>query len=313
MTMLVTGASGFVGRALTARLVAEGRAIRVAARRRGEYNAPTVVIGDLAGDVDWSEAVEGVGTVVHLAGRAHILGREARSDSSSFLRVNVDATRSLAQASAAAGVRRLVFLSSAKVMGDESGALPFRESDTPDPVGLYAESKWLAEQAALEVARTTSLSVVILRSPLVYGPGVRANFLALLRAVDRGVPMPFGAVANVRSLIAVDNLVDALLACAADPSSSSEVYFAKDSEDLSTCALIRIMADALGRKARLVPVPPAALRFGARLLGRDDMLARLIGTFSIDATRISERLGWHPRISSAQAIGATARWYRGAA
>lgn len=312
MTMLVTGATGFVGRALTARLLAEGRAIRVAARRRGEYNAPTVVIGDLAGDVDWSEAVEGVDTVIHLAGRAHILGREARSDSS-FLRVNVDATRSLAQASAVAGVRRLVFLSSAKVMGDESGALPFRESDTPVPVGLYAESKWLAEQAALEVARTTSLSVVILRSPLVYGPGVRANFLALLRAVDRGVPMPFGAVANVRSLIAVDNLVDALLACAADPSSSSEVYFAKDSEDLSTCALIRIMADALGRKVRLVPVPPAALRFGARLLGRADMLARLIGTFSIDATRISERLGWHPRISSAQAIGATARWYKGAA
>jgi len=312
MTMLVTGASGFVGRALTARLLAEGRAIRVAARRPGESDAPTVMIGDLAGDVDWSEAVDGVDTVIHLAGRAHIQGREARS-ASSFLRVNVDATRSLARASAAAGVRRLVFLSSAKVMGDESGDLPFRESDTPDPVGLYAESKWLAEQAALEVARTTSLSLVVLRSPLAYGPGVRANFLALLRAVDRGIPMPFGAVTNARSLIAVDNLVDALLACASDSSSSSEVYFAKDREDLSTSALIRMMADSLGRSARLVSVPPAVLRFGARLVGRDEMLARLIGTFSIDATLIADRLGWRPRISSAQAIDATARWYRGAA
>jgi len=312
MTLLVTGASGFVGSALTARLIAEGRAIRLAARQPLERNTATIVIGDLAGDVDWSKAVDGVDTVLHLAGRAHIQGREARSDTS-FLRVNVEATRRLAQASAAAGVRRFVFLSSAKVMGDESGAAPFRESDTPHPVGEYATSKLLAEQAALDVAQTTSLSVVILRSPLVYGPGVRANFLALLRAVDRGIPLPFGAVRNARSLIAVDNLVDALLACAADTSSSSEVYFAKDSEDLSTSTLIRIIAKALGRKARLVPVPPTALRLGARLVGRQEMLARLIGTFSIDATRIAERLGWRPRMSSAQAIEATARWYRGAA
>ncbi len=136
MTILVTGASGFVGRALSAHLLAEGRAIRVATRQQRECNAPTVVIGDLGGDVDWSAAVDGVDTVVHLAGRAHILGREARSDNS-FLHVNVEATRRLAQASAAAGVRRLVFLSSAKVMGDESGTLPFRESDTPHPVGPY--------------------------------------------------------------------------------------------------------------------------------------------------------------------------------
>ena len=312
MTILVTGASGFVGRALTARLLAEGRAIRVAARRPGTGAAPTVMVGDLAGDVDWSAAVNGVDTVLHLAGRAHILGREVSSDTS-FLRVNVDATRSLAKAAAAAGVRRFVFLSSAKVMGDESGEVPFRESDTPHPVGPYAQSKLLAEQAALEVARATSLSVVILRSPLVYGPGVRANFLALLRAVDRGIPLPFGSVRNVRSLIAVDNLVDALLACVGAPSSESDVYFAKDSEDLSTAALIRVIANALGCKARLVPVPPGVLRFGARLVGRDDMLARLIGTFSIDATRITERLGWRPPISSERAMDATVRWYRGAA
>jgi len=312
LTILVTGASGFIGSALTARLLAEGRAFRVTARRAGESDAPTVVIGDLVGDVDWSRAVDGVDTVLHLAGRAHILGREARSDSS-FMRVNVEQTSRLARASAAAGVRRFVFLSSAKVMGDESGAIPFRESDTPRPVGPYATSKLLAEQAALDVARTSSLSVIVLRSPLVYGPGVRANFLALLRAVDRGFPLPFGAVVNARSLIAVDNLVEVLLACAADSSSSSAVYFAKDREDLSTSALIRMMADSLGRSARLVSVPPAVLRFGARLVGRDEMLARLIGTFSIDATLIADRLGWRPRISSAQAIDATARWYRGAA
>jgi UDP-glucose 4-epimerase len=197
-------------------------------------------------------------------------------------------------------------------MGDESGASPFRETDAPHPVGPYATSKWLAEQAALEVARTSSLSVVVLRSPLVYGPRVRANFLALMRAVDRGLPLPFGAVRNVRSLIAVDNLVDALLECAADPSSSSDIYFAKDAEDLSTSALIRAIAKALGREARLVPIPPAALRFGARLVGREEMMARLIGTFAIDATRITERLGWRPRVSSEQAIAAVARWYRGA-
>lgn len=311
MTVLVTGASGFVGRALTTRLLAEGRAVRVAAREAGKFNAPTVVVGDLAGDVDWSAAVAGIDTVLHLAGRAHILGREARADSS-FLHVNVDATKSLVQASAAAGVRRLVFLSSAKVMGDESGAQPFRESDTPHPVGPYATSKLLGEQAATQAARDTLLSVIVLRSPLVYGPGVRANFLALLRAVDRGYPLPFASVMNARSMIAIDNLVDALLACADSPAASSDVYFAKDGEDLSTPDLVRAMAVALGRKARLVSIPPAMLRLGARLVGREEMISRLIGSFAIDATRIEQRLGWRPTVSSAEAIDATARWYRGA-
>ncbi len=312
--MLVTGASGFIGTALTQRLLAEGRPFRIASRRPGSANAPAVVVGDLSGEVDWSAALEDVDTVLHLAGRAHITGREAKSDTA-FFRVNVDATKRLALASAAAGVRRFVFLSSAKVMGDESGALPFRESDTPHPIGPYGTSKLLAEQAALEVGRSTSLSVVILRSPLVYGPGVRANFLSLLRAVDHGYPLPFGAVRNSRSMIAVENLVDALLSCATDPSinSSSEVYFVKDDDDLSTPELIRIMADALGRKPRLVSIPPGALRLGARIIGRQDMMNRLIGTFSVDATRISEHLGWLPRVSSADGIDATVRWYRKAA
>jgi nucleoside-diphosphate-sugar epimerase len=309
--MLLTGASGFVGTALTERLLREGRAIRIASRRPGA-KAPTVIIGDLAGDVDWSAALEGVDTVLHLAGRAHIIGREARSDGS-FHRVNVDATRGLAVAAAGAGVRRLVFLSSAKVMGDESGPHPFVETDTPHPIGPYATSKWQAEQELLDVAQTTSLSVVILRSPLVYGPGVRANFLALVRAVDRGIPLPFAAVRNSRSLIAVDNLVDALLTCAVAPSATSEVYFARDSEDLSTPALIRLIAESLGRKPRLLPIPTRALWLGARLVGCGDVLTRLIGTFSVDPTRITQRLGWHPKVSSADAIAATVRWYKGAA
>jgi nucleoside-diphosphate-sugar epimerase len=310
--MLVTGASGFVGTALTERLLREGRAFRIASRQPSAI-APTVVIGDLASGVDWSAALDGVDTVLHLAGRAHIIGQEARSSDSSFHRVNVDATKRLALACAGTGVRRLVFLSSAKVMGDESGPHPFVETDSPHPIGPYAISKWQAEQALLEVAQSTRLSVVILRSPLVYGPGVRANFLALLRAVDRGIPLPFAAVRNLRSLIALENLVDALLTCSVAPSATSEVYFARDSEDLSTPALIRLIADSLGRRPRLLPIPTRALRLCARLVGRDEMLTRLIGTFSVDPTRITERLGWHPKVSSADAIDATVRWYRGAA
>lgn len=315
MTILVTGATGFVGRVLVARLADEGRTFRVASRRASaepaQSRAPEIVVGDLAQPVDWGPALDGVDTVLHLAGRAHVLGREAQSDDS-FMRVNVDATRDLARAAAAAGVRRFVFLSSAKVMGEESSATGFRETDTPHPVGPYATSKLLAERAALDVARDTGLSVVVVRSPLVYGPGVRANFLALIRAVDRGIPLPFGAVNNARSVIAVDNLVDALLACADAPRPKSDVYFAKDEPDLSTPDLIRAIAHALRRPARLIPIPPALLRLGGRILGRDDTMVRLIGTSVVDSSRIRADLAWHPPLSSTAALDATIRWYRSA-
>jgi UDP-glucose 4-epimerase len=198
-------------------------------------------------------------------------------------------------------------------MGDESGERPFRESDPPHPVGPYATSKLLAEHAVLEVATSTSLSVVILRSPLVYGPGVRANFLALMRVVDREYPLPFGAISNARSLIALDNLVDALLACGAQHDTSSEIYFAKDRQDFSIGSLIRALANALDRKARLIPVPPSVLRFAATLIGQGETLTSLIGNFAVDSTRITEKLGWRPPVSSGQALDATARWYRASA
>lgn len=309
MTILVTGGTGFIGRALASRLLAENVPTRFAVRHPTINFPRAVVVGDLARSVNWAPALEGIHTVMHLAGHAHVLGRTSGIHES-FFRVNVEASRRLAQAAGAAGVRRVIFLSSAKVMGDESAAHSFSERDIPRPKGPYANSKLMAEQAILEAARGTQLSVTIIRAPMVYGPGVRANFLSLLRAVDRRLPLPFGAINNARSLIGVENLVDALLVCARTSSSETETFFVKDKEDLSTCELIRMIAEALGRNVHLMSVPPTVFRLAARIVGRRDLLTRLLGSFTVDSTCILETLGWSPPVSTSTALALTARWYR---
>lgn len=297
MKLLVTGANGFVGRALASQLGDRGRAV-VGAVRNDSRDLPAgttrVVVGDLMPDTDWRAALGGIDVVVHLAARVHVMHDSVADPLAEFRRVNVEATRSLARQSAAAGVARFVFLSSVKVNG-ESGS--YRESDAPAPGDAYGVSKREAELALTEIAAQTGMSVVIIRPPLVYGPDVKANFRALMRAVARGVPLPFGAVDNRRSLVALDNLVDFIIRCTEHPAAVNETFLVSDGEDLSTADLIRRLARAMGRRARLVPVPPSVLMALAPLVRRKDAAQRLLGSLQVDISKARRMLAWTPPIT----------------
>jgi len=227
-----------------------------------------------------------------------------------FRRVNVLGTEHLACSAAASGVKRLVYVSSIKVNGEATcGNQNFTEADTPAPQDPYGISKWEAEQALWQVAGTGGLEGVVLRPPLLYGPGVKGNFLALLRAIDRGVPLPFASVKNRRSLLNVDDFADAIIACLRHPVAAGRTYLVADRDSVATPDLIRNIAAALGKPARLAPVPPALLRIGAALFGKSDAAARLLGSLVVDSGKIQRELDWQPRYGMAQGLAATARWY----
>lgn len=304
MSVLVTGASGFVGRALTMRLLAEGRVV-CGTRRRGAPLAKgvqVVAVGDLGADTDWRAAVAGVQTVVHLAARVHVMRDAAADPLQEFRRANVDGTVTLARQAVAAGVRRFIFLSSAKVNG-ESGA--FRETDPPNPHGPYAISKQEAEAGLREISASTGLEVVIIRAPLVYGPGVKANFRSLIDAVAKGIPLPLGASENRRSLVALPNLVDLIVTCMEHPSAANETFFVSDGEDLSTTELVRRIANAIGKPARVIPLPSILLWIVATLVGRRDVAQRLLGTLQLDVSKARRVLGWHPPLGIDEALKST--------
>jgi nucleoside-diphosphate-sugar epimerase len=298
LKILVTGATGFVGTTLTNRLVNQRRCdVRGAVRREaGALHADVerIVVGDLTPDVDWRQAVAGADAVMHLAARVHVMRETAADPLSDFRRVNVASTLNLARQAAAARVPRFVFLSSVKVNG-EKGACT--EADLPSPADAYGISKHEAELGLRQVAAETGMEVVIIRSPMVYGPGVKANFRTLIRAVARGIPLPLGAVHNRRSLVGLDNLVDFILACVEHPAAANETFLVSDGEDLSTTDLIRRLARVLDRPARMIPVPVWVLRAGASLLGRRDVAQRLLGSLQVDMSKARQVLGWTPPIS----------------
>ena len=238
--------------------------------------------------------MSGVTAVVHLAARVHVMRDTAADPLSEFRRVNVDGTLNLARAAAAAGVKRFVYLSSLKVNG-ESGT--FAADDPPAPQDAYGISKHEAEAGLRMIAAHGTLEVVIIRPPLVYGPGVRANFAALVRAIARGIPLPLGAVRNLRSLVGIDNLVDFILTCIGHPAATNETFLVSDGEDLSTTDLARRLARAMGRRARLIPVPAAALMLMATAIGRRDVAERLLGSLQVDISKSRRRLAWNPPIS----------------
>lgn len=309
MNVLVTGADGFVGAALTRRLVERGAGrVRAAVRRNAAPERPGIertFVGDIGPDTNWDAALTGVDAVVHLAAKVHSL-KDARSAQAAdeYRRVNTAGTIRLAERAAALGVRRFVFLSSVKVNGDEGR---FSEDDAPAPGDAYAVSKHEAEVALRELAARTGLQVVIIRPPLVYGPGVKANFRSLIRAVSRGVPLPFGLVRNRRSLVAVDNLADFIGACLEHPSAPGQTFLVSDGEDVSTADLIRRIGIALGRPARLVPVPAGILIAGAAALGRREVSQRLVGSLQVDISKARQRLGWAPPIGLDEGLRRTVR------
>ncbi|MDP9201192.1 MAG: NAD-dependent epimerase/dehydratase family protein [Gemmatimonadota bacterium] len=295
-----------IGGAVVRRALARGLQVRGVGRRPRSWISDYLAVGDIGEHTDWREALQGVDAVIHAAGLAHV----ADADSAELRRTNVLAVSQLARACAKSGVRRLVFLSTAKVHGERTEGKAFCESDLPAPEDPYAASKWEAEQRIWEIGARASLEVTVVRSPLVYGPEVKANFLALLKLVDRGMPLPFGAVRNERSLIFVENLADLLVECARSPLAAAETFLAAEGPPVSTPRLVKLLAEALRKPARLVPIPPRVLRWLFKIAGRADVSDRLLSSFAIDGAHARERLGWAPPTPMRSGIETTCAWYR---
>jgi UDP-glucose 4-epimerase len=315
--VLVTGATGFVGRALIDELVKAGFAVTAAVRDaaitpRWPETVRTVAVGPIDGNTDWSAALDGAERIVHLAGIAHHPISDDATTIARYTVVNVNGTAALATAAARAGAARLLFLSSIKVNGEATTDRAFTESDAPAPEDIYGRSKWQAEQALTTIGRDTGLAVTIIRSPLVYGPGVRGNFASLLRLCDTPLPLPFGAIRNRRSLIARGNLVSAIVTALGHPAAAGETFLVRDGEDLSTAELVRRLRRALHRPPRLVPVPTGLLAGAARLLGRGAMADRLLGSLAVDDRKIRAKLQWQPPMRCDAALAETAAALRAA-
>lgn len=300
-TVLVTGATGLVGRHVAAELVRRGRRVRGAVRRpvteaERVPGVEYVQTGDLGPDTDWSEALLGVDRVVHAAAHVHVM-RPTSADDLAYRRVNVEGTLALAEQSARAGLPRLLFLSSIKVNGESTPQRAFTAADTPAPHDAFARCKHAAESGLRELAGRHGFECVIVRPPLVYGPGVRGNFGRLLHSVQRGIPLPFDSIDNRRSLVSVWNLADLVALALEHAAAPGKVWLVSDREDVSTPELIRRIARALRRPARLFRVPPALLTMAATLAGRRDEALRLTGSLYLDVGPTAELLGWRPLMS----------------
>lgn len=308
--ILLTGATGFVGRALLARLQDAGRPVRAALRTAASCAAAeTAVIGDIGPDTRWQDALQDIDCVVHLAARTHVLDDRSTDPLAVYREINVLGSVRLAQQAAAAGVRRLVFLSSVKVNGETTALHPFTEADPPAPLDAYGITKTEAENALRRIGAETGMEIAILRPPLVYGPGVKGNLLRLLDLVHRGIPLPLASIRNQRSLVYVDNLADAIVCCIDAAAAAGASYMVSDGEDVSTPELIGKLAAAMGKSPRLLPCPPALLNLGAAMLGKRATALRLTGSLTVDSSRIRHDLGWQPRSSLDQGLNAMARWY----
>jgi nucleoside-diphosphate-sugar epimerase len=302
---LLTGSTGFIGRHIAQGLSANGASGVMTVRTTPENSASAYsgfrwhVVSDINSQTDWQPALHGVQTVVHCAARAHVMREHAADVLAAYREVNVAGTLRLAQQAAATGVKRFVFLSSIGVNGNQTD-VPFDEAATPHPHDAYAVSKLEAEQALLALAAQTCMEVVIIRPPLVYGPEAPGNFASLVRWVQRGLPLPLGAVHNKRSFVALENLVSLVLLCAErgrSPQAANQVFVVADGEDVSTSTLLRKVAQAAGRPSRLLPVPVSWLRAGAGLLGKRAVADRLLGNLQADSTKARTLLGWHPVVT----------------
>jgi nucleoside-diphosphate-sugar epimerase len=306
----VTGATGFIGSALCRHLQSEGRVVRPIGRNAGGAS-DAFGVGDIGAGTDWTAALAAVDCVVHCAGRAHVLRETAIDPLAEFRRVNVEGTRRLAEQAVAAGVRRFVFLSSIGVLGVHTNdRVPFRHDEPPGPVEPYAVSKLEAERELSGIAARTGLELVIVRPPLVYGPGVGANFLRLVNLVDSGWPLPFGAIQSQRSLVGMDNLVDLLMRCTDHPAAVGETFLVSDGQDIPLPELIRKLAHHLGQSARLVSVPQGGLLALARLTGKGRSVERLASALQVDIGHTRRTLAWEPPMSIDRGLAATAHWYR---
>ena len=312
-SILVTGATGFVGKFLCTRLLTDGLHVRGTLLESENTSSlvdgvQPVVVAPLGGNTKWDHALAGVDTIIHLAARVHIMTDPAVDPLTAFRKVNVEGTVQLAREAAKAGVRRLVFISSIKVNGEETGT-PYTLDSSTSPSDPYGISKWEAEQSLRKIEAETDLEVVIIRPTLVYGPGVKANFLNMMKMVSRGIPLPFDSVINKRSLIYVGNLVDALAICAVHPEAAGKTYLVSDGEDVSTPELIRRTAKALGVHTLLFPVPIYLMRLVGKLTCKSALVDRLTGSLMVDSSKIRQELEWAPPFTMEEGLRETAKWF----
>lgn len=309
MNVLITGANGFVGRALASHLAAEeAMTVRVAVRRLSRPFPASVDVRDNLDldDADWSSALRAIDVVIHCAARVHVRNDTATDAIAEFRKINTDGTLKLAKKAAEAGVKRFIYLSTIKVNGSSTNDRPpFSANDIPAPTEPYGMSKMEAEIGLLELANKNAIDIVIIRPPLVYGPGVKANFRTLMRVVNWSIPLPFGWTDNKRSFVAIDNLVDFIRTCCAHPAARNQIFLVSDGQDLSTSELITLIGQALRKKTFLLSLPPTAIYRAARFFGKMDMAERLLGSLQVDITKNKHLLNWEPKIAIEFAIKET--------
>lgn len=316
--LLVSGANGFVGRALCTELVKRGLRVRGATREACLLDdaVENIAVGDIDEYTDWRDALRDIDVVIHLAARVHIMRESAADPLAEFRRTNVQGTENLARQAAACGVKRLIYVSSIKVNGEETvNGDAYRETDPPAPQDAYGISKHEAEMRLKELTQATGLEVVIIRPPLVYGPGVKGNFASMVNWVQRGFPLPLGAVHNARSMIALENLIDFIAMCAdreKSPSAANETFLVSDGEEVSTTELLRKVANAYGSHARLIPAPMNVLKLMAKMMGRPEMADRLLCSLVVDSAKAHNLLGWHPVVTMDEQLRKMAQYAQSA-
>lgn len=309
--LFITGASGFIGQALTKHLIEhDDTTVRACVRSSDEALPSDVNVfqcGNISAETNWHDALIGIDCVIHTAARAHIVKETETDPLLAFRKVNVDGTLNLARQAVSTGVRRFIFISSVGVTGNRTNNNRLiTEQDEPKPWNFYATSKYEAEQGLRQIAAETGMEVVIIRPPLVYGPAVKANFLTMMRWLSKSIPLPLAAVDNKRSLVALDNLIDFIMTCIEHPNAANQTFLVSDGEDLSTPELLRRTASAMGKRARLFSMPPPVLNFFAKVAGKQLTVSRLCDSLQVDISKARDLLDWQPPVSVDEALQKTA-------
>ncbi len=309
--ILITGATGFLGRNLVNSIVKTGQEIRACSRLQNDSLfdfCQVYPIGDISENTNWNEALQDIELVIHCAARAHIMNDTSLDPLAEFRKVNTAGTLNLARQAAESGVRRFIFMSSIKVNGELTEGTPFSPEDSFKPTDPYGLSKYEAEQGLLALAKETGMEIVIIRPTLVYGSGVKGNFANLLKWMKKGVPLPFGAIHNQRSFIALDNLVSFIIHCIDHPKAANEIFLISDGKDVSTTELLEKVVTAFGKRPFLIPVPVSLMRFAANTLGKESVANRLLGSLQVNSSKAYKLLGWTPVVSMDEQLKKMAKW-----